>query len=511
MKKNMTIKQSLSIFAVASLLLVTLVAGTGYWISPQMTMAMPHMVQESESMKNQMDVDMMHDAMQSDVFVAMYIGQQRDDEMKGVVAADASEHVAKMREAFSKSLQAKHDPVITQKLNDVKPQVEKYIDSAVSMVDETLANNGQVDPLKVALFVKAFRDLEPLLGELDNLLLKTVLDSQEEARQKAELANQAIFGVFLLAVVILLLLTVQIMRSVFSQLGAEPAVVNDIVRQVAGGNFAVNIDVKDGDQTSLLANIRAMLGQLSQTVSEVRAAANQIAASSEEISATANQMSSGVTEQAASVEETSATVEEMTASISQNSQNAGSTNSMALEAARQAADSGQAVEKTAEAMKEIAKKVQVIDDIAYQTNLLALNAAIEAARAGEQGKGFAVVAGEVRKLAELSKVAAQDIIAMVGSSVEVAERAGGLLKDMVPAIQKTSELVQEIAAASGEQATSVGQVNSAMMQLNEITQQNSTASEELAATAVAMSTQAEQLMGLMSFFRIDERDTQKKG
>jgi methyl-accepting chemotaxis protein len=193
----------------------------------------------------------------------------------------------------------------------------------------------------------------------------------------------------------------------------------------------------------------------------------------------------------------------MTASIAQNTENAKVTDSMATQSAQQAVAGGQSVRETVEAMKQIASKIGIVDDIAYQTNLLALNAAIEAARAGEHGKGFAVVAAEVRKLAERSQVAAQEISQVASSSVKLAERAGHLLNEMVPSIKKTSDLVEEIAAASQEQSAGVGQINGAMGQLNKATQQNASASEELAATAEEMGGQAAQLQELMSFFRLD--------
>jgi methyl-accepting chemotaxis protein len=203
------------------------------------------------------------------------------------------------------------------------------------------------------------------------------------------------------------------------------------------------------------------------------------------------------------VEETSASVEQMSASINQNAENAKVTNGMADSAAKQASEGGQAVKETVVAMKSIADKIGIIDDIAYQTNLLALNAAIEAARAGEHGKGFAVVAAEVRKLAERSQVAAQEIGEVAKNSVGLAERAGKLLDEIVPSIGKTSDLVQEIAAASEEQSSGVGQINTAMNQLNQITQQNASSSEELAATAEEMSGQAENLQQLVGFFKVE--------
>jgi methyl-accepting chemotaxis protein len=192
----------------------------------------------------------------------------------------------------------------------------------------------------------------------------------------------------------------------------------------------------------------------------------------------------------------------MSSSIQQNSDNAKVTDTMASKASREAADGGAAVTATVEAMKSIAKKVSIIDDIAYQTNLLALNAAIEAARAGEHGKGFAVVAGEVRKLAERSQVAAQEIGALASGSVELAEKAGGLLAQMVPSIARTSDLVQEIAAASAEQSEGVVRINTALGQLNAVTQQNASASEQLAATSEELSGQAEQLQHMMAVFEL---------
>jgi methyl-accepting chemotaxis protein len=242
--------------------------------------------------------------------------------------------------------------------------------------------------------------------------------------------------------------------------------------------------------------------KLSDVISEVNSAAANIAGASEEVSATAQSMSQASSEQAASVEETSASIEQMSASINQNTENAKVTDGMATQASGEAVQGGEAVKETVSAMKSIAGKIGIIDDIAYQTNLLALNAAIEAARAGEHGRGFAVVAAEVRKLAERSQVAAQEIGELAESSVEMAETAGKLLDTIVPSIKKTSDLVQEIAAASEEQSSGVNQINTAMDQLNQITQQNASSSEELAATSEEMSGQAAQLQELMAFFTL---------
>ncbi len=311
--------------------------------------------------------------------------------------------------------------------------------------------------------------------------------------------NAMLLGGGLLAGIVL---SVWVIRSLLRQLGGEPDYAAHIVQEVAQGNLAVQIDLKKGDQGSLLATMKQMVEKLSAVASEVSNGALALAAASEEVSATAQSLSQAASEQAASVEQTSASIEEMSASIGQNTDNARITDTTASRAAGEAGESGDAVRSTVAAMRDIAKRVMIIDDIAYQTNLLALNAAIEAARAGEHGRGFAVVAAEVRKLAERSQVAAQEIGDLAGASVQLAERAGGLLDAMVPAIQQTSRLVQEIAAASSEQASGVSQINVAVGQLSQTTQQNAAGAEELASTAEEMSSQAEELQHLIRFFRV---------
>ena len=283
--------------------------------------------------------------------------------------------------------------------------------------------------------------------------------------------------------------------------------VQTALQALASGNLDHAIDNDfEGIFDELKQSFNGTVNKLRTVIGEVRSNSDMLASASTQISGTAQSLAQGANEQAASVEETSAAMEQMTASIGQNADNAKVTDGMARKAAGEASEGGAAVGATVDAMKSIANKIGIIDDIAYQTNLLALNAAIEAARAGEHGKGFAVVAAEVRKLAERSQVAAQEIGELASGSVKTAERAGTLLGEIVPAIKKTSDLVQEITAASDEQSTGVNQINTAMSQLTQLTQQNAAGSEELAATAEEMTAQAEKLRQLMSFFQVGSTD-----
>ncbi|HRO37845.1 methyl-accepting chemotaxis protein [Thauera sp.] len=298
----------------------------------------------------------------------------------------------------------------------------------------------------------------------------------------------------------------RIVEGVNATLDAVIAPINEVKRvmvALSGGDLTQKItDDYAGDFQVLQNAVNDSMDKLAEIIEQVRGAADALTNAAGQVSATAQSLSQSSSEQAASVEETSASIEQMSASINQNSENAKITDAMASKSSAEAGEGGQAVKSTVEAMKNIAGKIGIIDDIAYQTNLLALNAAIEAARAGEHGKGFAVVAAEVRKLAERSQVAAQEIGELASGSVNLAERAGKLLDEMVPSINKTSDLVQEIASASQEQTAGVGQINNAMGQLNKATQQNASASEELAATAEELGGQAGQLQELMGFFSV---------
>lgn len=370
----------------------------------------------------------------------------------------------------------------------------------------SLLENGE-QSLAVEHWMTESRDrLNSYMAEIQGFLEfqdGQVVMASAETTALVQTAITIIVILSIFAVVLGIIFAWLITRGIVRPLGV--AVIT--ARQLAEGDMTARIDVTSKDETGqLLGAMDEMVRRLSQVISEVRSGADNLASASEQVNSTSQSLSQSSSEQASSVEETTASMEQMTASIAQNTENARITDGMSTKASKEAEEGGVAVQQTVAAMKSIAEKISIIDDIAYQTNLLALNAAIEAARAGEHGKGFAVVAAEVRKLAERSQVAAQEIGQVAGSSVELAERAGKLLSEMVPSIQKTADLVQEIAAASSEQSAGVEQINGAMEQLNQITQQNASASEELAATSEEMSAQAEQLQQSMGFFRVADSE-----
>ncbi len=376
----------------------------------------------------------------------------------------------------------------------------------VEGVNETL--DALTSPLRLAAnYVEriARGDMPPRItnayqGEFNDIKnnLNTLIDALNQVTQVA----QAVAAGNLNAVIRERSEHDELMRALATMIAATKKV-TEIAVQLAGGDLKLEVRERS-DQDELMRALRTMVEKLTGVVRDVKAASDNVASGAQEMSSSSEELSQGASEQASSIEEVSSSMEEMGANIKQNADNATQTEKIALKAAADAKEGGEAVAQTVGAMKSIANKISIIEEIARQTNLLALNAAIEAARAGEHGKGFAVVASEVRKLAERSQKAAGEITELSKSSVTVAEQAGSLLSRILPDVQKTAGLVQEITGASREQDSGATQITQALTQLDSVIQQNASSAEEMATTAEELSGQAERLQSAIAFFKLEE-------
>lgn len=303
---------------------------------------------------------------------------------------------------------------------------------------------------------------------------------------------------------ILSLLSVIIIYLMLGKMVRPIIVVSELADRVSTGDLVEveQIKVEDDEVGALFHSFKKMVETLRDVVINITNSSDQIATASRELSQNSQQVAEGANEQASAAEQVSASMEQMAANIQQNTDNSKQTERIAIAAADGIKSGNEGALMSVDSMRKIAGKISIIGDIAFQTNILALNAAVEAARAGEQGRGFAVVAAEVRRLAERSKVAADEINILTNNGVQFAEDSSRKLESIVPEIQRTAQLVQEISAASMEQTVGAEQVNNAIQQLNTVTQQNAETSEQMASSAEELSSQAEQLKEVIGFFRI---------
>jgi methyl-accepting chemotaxis protein len=375
----------------------------------------------------------------------------------------------------------------------------------LGMIEQGKLHTPQECNQTISQYKDSIHRLEDTATELTNRHAEVLVPMVEEIA-KTTVSTLVIFS--LVAIFVSIVITLVISRGITKPIQE----VVEVVENISAGDLTKSINADRGDEIGrLLGAMAKMTGKLNEMIGEVRMGAGSVSTAAAQVASSASIVSQGTSEQAAAVEQVTSSMEEMSASVTQNAENSRKMEQTARKGAQDAGQSGQAVQESVSAMKLIAEKIAVIEEIAYQTNMLALNAAIEAARAGEHGRGFAVVAGEVRNLAERCRTAAQEIGGLATANVQIAERSGGLLAELVPAIQKTADLVQEVAATSREQAAGVSQINGAISQVGIVTQRNAAGAEELSSTAEELASQAEALQDMISFFRVSAHGNHRVG
>jgi methyl-accepting chemotaxis protein len=493
----MSVGLKLAALAVVAVFMLAVSGLAAVWGLGSLDEAMDEVAANLEQIRGHALADNMHDGVRADVLSAIEDSDSEGTPRRAEITREFDEHARGLEDGLEadKKIDETHIAALVQR---VTPRARAYLQDARGLIEAAYRDRADARA-RYPAFERTFDELAGELDEITKELGKRAGEVQTAGDAANESARAGLWIVLAVAAVVLIVVSIVISRSITGRLASAVAAADRIAR----GDLSDDVAVQGGDEIAQLQqSMRAMNDKLSEVIGEVRSGADALTAASQQVSATSQSLSQGTGEQAASVEETTSSLEEMSASISQNAENSRQTEQMASGSAANAEESGRAVLDTVGAMRQIAEKTSIIEEIAYQTNLLALNAAIEAARAGEHGRGFAVVATEVRKLAERAQRASKEIGELAGSSVDVAERSGKLLSDLVPTIRKTADLVQEVSAASQEQSAGVQQVSKAMAVVDQVTQRNASASEELSSTAEEMSSQAEALLQLISFFQI---------
>jgi len=408
----------------------------------------------------------------------------------------------------------------SQRLKDIENSHMEYVDYSNQVIELAMKNEDQ-EATKV-LYGPKYKSQAAYLAALKGLVEneeKMMTDGGVQTQAVYKQAMAIMIGIGILAVVIGSLLAVMITRGLVKQLGGEPNDAAAIARSIADGDLTIQVTTRAGDQDSLMFAMKTMRDNLTGIVNQVRVGTDTIATASSEIAAGNMDLSSRTEQQAGSLEETASSMEELTGTVKQNADNAHQANQLALSASEVAIKGGQVVAQVVDTMgsinasaKKIVDIIGVIDGIAFQTNILALNAAVEAARAGEQGRGFAVVASEVRNLAQRSAGAAKEIKSLIGDSVEkvdagskLVHQAGATMDEVVGSVKRVSDIISEIAAASREQSSGIEQVNRAITQMDEVTQQNAALVEQAAAAAGSLQDQAATLVDAIKVFKTGSR------
>ncbi len=508
----MQVKTKISILAAAGLASLLTVGGVGFYAKHQLTGALDANSTLALALRNQMEADMMHDSLRSDVLDAVLAGSSNNAERVKEAEKEMAEHIANFRASLEANRKLQLDAETGTRLRDINAPLDQYIRTAQEIM--ATATDSSKATARLPEFHQSFLVLEKSMRDVNNHIEASVKERREESERLSTYTNSIIAAAILLGAALMVLLGIAIYRSVSRSMRSLQKAVDDL--RAGTGDLTYQLPPMSGEFKALGDSLNGFINGLHEIMMQVRDNAHGIGEASAQVAQGNQTLSSRTESQAASLEQTASTMEQFTATVKRNADNAIKANDQAAVAARTARAGGELIGEVIGTMScisdssgKIADIISVIDSIAFQTNILALNAAVEAARAGEQGRGFAVVAGEVRHLAQRSADAAREIKGLIKDSVTrvdqgnaVVERAAETMAEIVTTSGRVSEIISAIALASREQQDGIDQVNHAVIQMDNSTQQSAALVEQSAAAAEEMAAQAEALTALVARFRL---------
>jgi methyl-accepting chemotaxis protein len=493
------------------------IGSAGTWNARAMIEAVRTNAVSAQSMRHHMEADMMHDALRADVLAAALAGSQNKGSERGAIEHDLSEHLESFRTEITALEALPLKPAIVAAIAAVRPRLDDYLKESKAMVALAFDEPKAIDA-RMPKFVESFGVLEKEMAVLSDLIGAETKRATEDAAYKSALAERVMVAGLVIAMFLLTAITVVAMARILRSI----RLVRTAVEQLTSGEKNLNrrLPPLDGEFAPIGIEINKFVGGIAEIVTEVSASAAAIAASSAQIAAGNLDLSSRTETQASALEETASSMEEMTSTVKNNADNARQANELVLNASEVAVQGGNVVHEVVQTMmsinessRKIVDIISVIDSIAFQTNILALNAAVEAARAGEQGRGFAVVASEVRTLAHRSAAAAKEIKALIHDSVgtvdagtKLVDEAGDTMQRIVTSVQGVAQIMGEITSASAEQSCGIDQINQAVIEMDNTTQQNAALVEEAAAAAASLQDQAARLVRIIGVFKLDAKE-----
>ena len=508
----MHVKTKISILAAAGLVSLLIVGGVGFYAKYQLADALDANSTLALALRNQMEADMMHDSLRSDVLDAVLAGASNNADRVKEAEKEMAAHTANFKASLEANRKLQLDKETELRLKEINAPLDQYIRTAQEIMG--IATDSQQANARLPEFHQAFLVLEKSMREINNHIEASVKARREESERLAVFTNSAIGTAIALGAILMILLGIAIYRSVSGSMRSLQKAVDDL--RAGTGDLTHQLPPMSGEFRALGDSLNGFINGLHEIMAQVRDNAHGIGEASNQVAQGNQTLSSRTESQAASLEQTASTMEEFTATVKRNADNAIKANEQAAVAAQTARAGGELIGEVIGTMSsisdssgKIADIISVIDSIAFQTNILALNAAVEAARAGEQGRGFAVVAAEVRHLAQRSADAAREIKVLIQDSVSkvdqgntVVERAAETMSEIVTTSGRVSEIIGAIALASREQQDGIDQVNRAVLQMDGSTQQNAALVEQSAAAAEQMAAQAEALTDLVARFKL---------